>query len=456
MSMNDTPRSERVHIAFFGRRNAGKSSVVNAVTNQQVSIVSDIRGTTTDPVSKSMELLPLGPVVVIDTPGFDDEGTLGQMRVQRTKEILDRTDTAVLVAEAGAGLTACDRELLKLFAEREIPCVLAWNKCDLEDAAIPAGESSAAGRDSAKGEPAGQESLQDKEFPDLPEGLSVVRQIRVSALTGENIGALKEAIAEAGKASAAEKVLAGDLFRPMDLVILVIPLDFAAPKGRLILPQVQVLRDVLDHGGRALCVRESELAQTLSDLREKGEKPALVITDSQAFRHVSSIVPEDIYLTSFSILMARYKGVLKKQLEGVKALRELKDGDTVLISEGCSHHRQCGDIGTVKLPAWIREYSGKELFFETSSGLSFPADLQKYALIVHCGSCMLNEKEVAARNRRAAQQGVPITNYGMTIAEVNGILPRALKVLPEAGLKSGTAPGAAGDMRNAAGDRLKG
>ena len=404
MSMNDTPRSERVHIAFFGRRNAGKSSVVNAVTNQQVSIVSDIRGTTTDPVSKSMELLPLGPVVVIDTPGFDDEGTLGQMRVQRTKEILDRTDTAVLVAEAGAGLTACDRELLKLFAEREIPCVLAWNKCDLEDAAIPAGESSAAGRDSAKGEPAGQESLQDKEFPALPEASGVVRQIRVSALTGENIDAL--------------------------------------PKGRLILPQVQVLRDVLDHGGRALCVRESELEQTLSDLREKGEKPALVITDSQAFRHVSSIVPEDIYLTSFSILMARYKGVLKKQLEGVRALRELKDGDTVLISEGCSHHRQCGDIGTVKLPAWIREYSGKELFFETSSGLSFPADLQKYALIVHCGSCMLNEKEVGARNRRAAQQGVPITNYGMTIAEVNGILPRALKVLPEAGLKSGTASAA--------------
>ena len=442
MSMNDTPRSERVHIAFFGRRNAGKSSVVNAVTNQQVSIVSDIRGTTTDPVSKSMELLPLGPVVVIDTPGFDDEGTLGQMRVQRTKEILDRTDTAVLVAETGAGLTACDRELLKLFAEREIPCVLAWNKCDLEDAANPAEESSAAKGDSAKGENSGQESLQDKGFPALPEASGVVRQIRVSALTGENIGALKEAIAEAGKASAPEKVLAGDLFRPMDLVILVIPIDFAAPKGRLILPQVQVLRDVLDHGGRALCVRESELAQTLSDLREKGEKPALVITDSQAFRHVSSIVPEDIYLTSFSILMARYKGVLKKQLEGVRALRELKDGDTVLISEGCSHHRQCGDIGTVKLPAWIRAYSGKELNFETSSGLSFPADLQKYALIVHCGSCMLNEKEVGARNRRAAQQGVPITNYGMTIAEVNGILPRALKVLPEAGLKSGTASAA--------------
>ena len=420
MSMNDTPRSERVHIAFFGRRNAGKSSVVNAVTNQQVSIVSDIRGTTTD----------------------DDEGTLGQMRVQRTKEILDRTDTAVLVAETGAGLTACDRELLKLFAEREIPCVLAWNKCDLEDAANPAEESSAAKGDSAKGENSGQESLQDKGFPALPEASGVVRQIRVSALTGENIGALKEAIAEAGKASAPEKVLAGDLFRPMDLVILVIPIDFAAPKGRLILPQVQVLRDVLDHGGRALCVRESELAQTLSDLREKGEKPALVITDSQAFRHVSSIVPEDIYLTSFSILMARYKGVLKKQLEGVRALRELKDGDTVLISEGCSHHRQCGDIGTVKLPAWIRAYSGKELNFETSSGLSFPADLQKYALIVHCGSCMLNEKEVGARNRRAAQQGVPITNYGMTIAEVNGILPRALKVLPEAGLKSGTASAA--------------
>ena len=402
MSMNETPRSERIHIAFFGRRNVGKSSIVNAVTNQQMSIVSEVKGTTTDPVVKSMELLPLGPVVIIDTPGFDDEGSLGAMRIQKTREILGRTDTAVLVLDSTRGLTDCDKELLEIFQERKIPCVAAWNKSDLTEAH--------------------QAETTREEIPGVRE------QVSVSALTGENIPELKEAIARSAKGTANERPLIGDLIRPMDLVILVIPIDFAAPKGRLILPQVQVLRDALDHGARAMCVRESELSDTLKGLQEK---PALVITDSQAFRAVSAIVPEEIPLTSFSILMARYKGALKMQLRGVKALRNLKDGDTVLISEGCTHHRQCGDIGTVKLPAWIRTYSGKELNFETSSGLTFPEDLKKYALIVHCGSCMLNEKEVAARNRRAAEQGIPITNYGMTIAEVNGILPRALRPIPE-------------------------
>ena len=407
MSMNETPRSERIHIAFFGRRNAGKSSLVNAVTNQQMSIVSEVRGTTTDPVVKSMELLPLGPVVITDTPGFDDEGALGELRVKKTREILQRTDVAVLVADISQGLAACDRELLRLFEEQGTPCILAWNKSDL----------------AAEGRPAAGSSLQSETGPSL-------QQITVSALTRENVQELKEEIGRIGKLAEAkrERTLVADLINPMDLIILVIPIDFAAPKGRLILPQVQVIRDALDHGVRVMCVRESELPQTLGKLEEK---PALVITDSQAFKAVDRMVPEDIPLTSFSILMARYKGALKIQLKGIRALKELKDGDRVLISEGCTHHRQCGDIGTEKIPRWIREYSGRELTFETSSGLSFPDDLGKYAVVIHCGACMLNEKEVASRNKRAVQQGVPITNYGMTIAEVNGILDRALRVIPE-------------------------
>ena len=407
MSMNETPRSERIHIAFFGRRNAGKSSLVNAVTNQQMSIVSEVRGTTTDPVVKSMELLPLGPVVITDTPGFDDEGALGELRVKKTREILQRTDVAVLVADISQGLAACDRELLRLFEEQGTPCILAWNKSDL----------------AAEGRPAAGSSLQSETGPSL-------QQITVSALTRENVQELKEEIGRIGKLAEAkrERTLVADLINPMDLIILVIPIDFAAPKGRLILPQVQVIRDALDHGVRVMCVRESELPQTLGKLEEK---PALVITDSQAFKAVDRMVPEDIPLTSFSILMARYKGALKIQLKGIRALKELKDGDRVLISEGCTHHRQCGDIGTEKIPKWIREYSGRELIFETSSGLSFPDDLGKYAVVIHCGACMLNEKEVASRNKRAVQQGVPITNYGMTIAEVNGILDRALRVIPE-------------------------
>lgn len=408
MSMNETPRGERIHIAFFGRRNAGKSSLVNAITNQQMSIVSDIRGTTTDPVVKSMELLPLGPVVITDTPGFDDEGALGDLRVKKTREILQRTDVAVLVADSSQGLAECDRELLRLFEEQGTPCILAWNKSDLNKGSLKTGTDS---------------SLQLS-----PQ--SFLQQITVSALTGENVQDLKEEIARIGKLAEAkkERPLISDLIRPMDLVILVIPIDFAAPKGRLILPQVQVIRDGLDHGARIMCVRESELTQTLEKL---DEKPALVITDSQAFKAVDRMVPDDIPLTSFSILMARYKGALKVQLKGICALKELKDGDKVLISEGCTHHRQCGDIGTEKIPRWIREYSGRKLTFETSSGLSFPDNLQEYAVVIHCGACMLNEKEVASRNKRAIQQGVPITNYGMTIAEVNGILDRALRVIPE-------------------------
>ena len=412
MSMNDTPRGERIHIAFFGRRNAGKSSLVNAITNQQMSIVSDVRGTTTDPVVKSMELLPLGPVVITDTPGFDDEGTLGELRVKKTREILRRTDVAVLVADSSQGMSDCDRELLKLFEEQGTPCILAWNKSDLlEDSTLP-----------KDGKPAA-DSLNAGTDPSVP-------QITVSALTGENVQELKEEIARIGRLAEAkkERPLISDLIRPMDLVILVIPIDFAAPKGRLILPQVQVIRDALDHGARVMCVRETELAQTLEKL---DEKPALVITDSQAFKAVDRIVPEDIPLTSFSILMARYKGALKIQLKGIRALKELKDGDRILISEGCTHHRQCGDIGTEKIPRWIRQYSGKDLTFETSSGLSFPEDLREYAVVIHCGACMLNEKEVASRNKRAIEQQVPITNYGMTIAEVNGILDRALRVIPE-------------------------
>ena len=429
MSMNDTPRGERIHIAFFGRRNAGKSSLVNAITNQQMSIVSDVRGTTTDPVVKSMELLPLGPVVITDTPGFDDEGTLGELRVNKTREILRRTDVAVLVADSSQGMTDCDRELLKLFEEQGTPCILAWNKSDLlEDSTLPKGDKPAADG-SRKGDKPEADGSQ------IPGGLNAgtdpsAVQITVSALTGENVQELKEEIARIGRLAEAkkERPLISDLIRPMDLVILVIPIDFAAPKGRLILPQVQVIRDALDHGARVMCVRETELAQTLEKL---DEKPALVITDSQAFKTVDRIVPEDIPLTSFSILMARYKGALKIQLKGIRALKELKDGDRILISEGCTHHRQCGDIGTEKIPRWIRQYSGKDLTFETSSGLSFPEDLREYAVVIHCGACMLNEKEVASRNKRAIEQQVPITNYGMTIAEVNGILDRALRVIPE-------------------------
>ena len=406
MSMNDAPRSVRLHIGFFGCRNAGKSSLVNALTSQQMSVVSVVPGTTTDPVSKSMEILPAGPVVITDTPGFDDEGELGELRVSRTREILKRTDLAILVVDAKRGLLSADRELLRLFREQETDCILVWNKADLV---------------------AGPDRLPET---DLPEDASV-RRILVSALTKENIPQLREMIGQTARRieTKKERPLVGDLIRPLDLVILVIPIDESAPKGRLILPQQQVLRDLLDHGAQALCVRDSELERTLKSL---AKPPALVITDSQAFAHVSKTVPQDIPMTSFSILMARYKGALELQLKGIRALKNIRTGDRILISEGCTHHRQCGDIGTVKLPQWIREYTGQDPVFETSSGLSFPEDLEKYKVIIHCGSCMLNEKEVRSRNERASSAGIPITNYGMVIAEVHGILDRALMPIPEA------------------------
>ncbi len=423
MSMNDAPRSVRLHIGFFGCRNAGKSSLVNALTSQQMSVVSDVPGTTTDPVSKSMEILPAGPVVITDTPGFDDYGGLGEKRVQRTREILKRTDLALLVVDSGIGLSQSDEELIQLFDDMQIPCILVWNKCDLADS-LEHMKVDQKKPDSVN-EPASSQELRKLNHPDL----RIQQQIQVSALTGENLVQLREMIGQTAKKQQRELPLVGDLIQPGDVVILVIPIDESAPKGRIILPQQQVLRDILDHGGQALCVREKELDIALGSLIKK---PSLVITDSQAFGLVSKIVPEDIPMTSFSILMARYKGVLKRQLEGVRAISKLKDKDRVLIAEGCTHHRQCGDIGTVKLPAWIREYTGCEPVFETSSGLSFPEDLKRYKAIIHCGSCMLNEREVKSRNECAASEGIPITNYGMTIALVHKILNRALRPIPDA------------------------
>ena len=422
MSMNEAPRSVRLHIGFFGCRNAGKSSLVNALTSQQMSVVSAVPGTTTDPVSKSMEILPAGPVVITDTPGYDDAGGLGELRVRRTREILKRTDLAVLVVDAVKGLGDPDRELLGLFREQGTACILVWNKTDLiEEAAVCEDPFFVAPAESG-----GREAGADSSSPHAP-----IRQVCVSALTGKNLPALREMIGQAGRSleKKQERALVSDLVRPFDLVILVIPIDESAPRGRLILPQQQVLRDLLDHGCRVMCVRDSELEQTICSLQEK---PAMVITDSQAFGRVAGAVPDDVPMTSFSILMARYKGVLEMQLQGIRALGSVKNGDRILIAEGCTHHRQCGDIGTVKLPAWIRAYTGKEPVFETSSGLSFPEDLDRYRVIIHCGSCMLNEREVRSRNEQAASRGIPITNYGMVIAEVHGILERALRPIPEA------------------------
>ena len=392
MSMNSTPSGERVHIGFFGRRNAGKSSVVNAVTNQPVSVVSDVKGTTTDPVSKAMELLPLGPVMIIDTPGFDDEGALGEMRVKRTRQVLNRVDLAILVVDATVGKTAADEEMLALFREKNIPYLVAYNKSDL----------------------AGVRTYDDG--------------IAVSAVTGLQINDLREHIAQMTKADYDDRVLCSDLVETGDLAILVIPIDKAAPKGRLILPQQQTIRDLLDKGASALMVRDSELEDLLHSL---GRTPKLVITDSQAFGKVKEIVPESIPLTSFSILMARYKGFLETAVKGAAAIEKLQDGDKVLISEGCTHHRQCDDIGTVKLPNWLRRYTGKELILETSSGKGFPEDLSPYKLVIHCGGCMLNEREMRYRRQFSEDSGVPFTNHGTAIAYMNGILRRTLSVFPD-------------------------
>lgn len=402
MSLNHTPSSLRLHIGFFGLRNAGKSSVVNAVTGQELSVVSDVLGTTTDPVKKAMELLPLGPVVIIDTPGIDDEGSLGELRVKKAKQVLTQTDIAVLVVDSIRGLQKADKELIELFKERKIPYVIAYNKCDL---------------------------LED--IPSIEKN-----NIYISAINKMNIFELKELIANLNQEKENKKELISDLLNPGDVVVLVIPIDSAAPKGRLILPQQQTIRAILEAGCQAIVCRDIELKQTLQLLINK---PKLVITDSQAFKKVSSIVPEDIMLTSFSILFARYKGDLLETVKGAVTLERLEDGDTVLISEGCSHHRQCDDIGTVKLPRWIKEYTNKEINFEYTSGIEYPEDLSKYKLVIHCGGCMLNEKEMKYRIEHTVNSETPITNYGIAIAYINGILKRSLvpfdsiiKVLEEA------------------------
>ena len=390
MGLNNTPLSERIHIGIFGRRNAGKSSVINAMTGQNLAIVSDVAGTTTDPVQKAMELLPLGPVVMIDTPGLDDVGELGKMRVEMAYQVLQKTDIAVIVIDASIGETAEDAAILAEIQKRSIPYIIVKNKADLTQ-------------------------KQDGE-----------NEIFVSAKTGENISVLKERIAALAPRGEKERRIIGDLLEPNDFVVLVVPIDSAAPKGRLILPQQQTIRDILEAGANAIVVRDFELQETLVSL---GKRPRLVITDSQIFGKVSKIVPEDIPLTSFSILMARYKGNLEQNVKGARALEQLKNGDTVLISEGCTHHRQCEDIGTVKLPRWIREYTGKDLQFQFTSGGTFPADLSPYALIVHCGGCMLNEKEMQHRLSIAKEQSAKMTNYGICIAYIHGILERSLAPL---------------------------
>jgi [FeFe] hydrogenase H-cluster maturation GTPase HydF len=396
MGMNDTPSANRVHIGFFGRRNAGKSSLVNAVTGQDLALVSEIKGTTTDPVYKAMEILPLGPVVIIDTPGIDDEGELGALRVRKARQVLNKTDVAVLVAEAPLGLCPADEELLRLFRERDLPFIVALNKRDLLDG--NAGEA-----DSKAG------------------------QILVSAKTGENIKELKERIAHLGSPGEPRLRIAADLIRPGDFVVLVTPIDKAAPKGRLILPQQQTIRDILEADAAAIVVKEFELKETLEHL---GKKPSLVITDSQVFAKVSADTPPDIPLTSFSILFARYKGSLETSVRGVKALDGLENGDRVLICEGCTHHRQCDDIGTVKLPRWIRNYTAKEPDFSFSSGGEFPGDLLPYKMIIHCGGCMVNEREMIYRRKCAEGEGIPFTNYGITIACMQGILKRSIAMFP--------------------------
>lgn len=398
MSLTTTPSGERIHISLFGCRNAGKSSLINALTGQKLAIVSDYKGTTTDPVSKAMELLPLGPVLLTDTPGLDDVGELGAMRMEKTWQVLGKTDIAILVVDASQGLNEEDHALLARLKEQKLPRLVVMNQCDRlpENAPRPSLE--------------GEETLW------------------VSAATGENIHELKEAIARLKPDAARERHIVADLLSPCDRVVLVTPIDEAAPKGRLILPQQQTVRDILDAGAMAFVTRETELPQTLDALKEP---PRMVITDSQAFAKVSKDVPETVPLTSFSILFARYKGSLEQAVRGVTALDQINDGDKILISEGCTHHRQCNDIGTIKLPRWIRQKTGKEPQFAFTSGGEFPQDLTPYRLIVHCGACMLNEREMQSRNRRAAEQGVPMTNYGILIAYVTGILKRSVELFPD-------------------------
>lgn len=393
MGLNETPSANRVHIGFFGKRNSGKSSIVNAITNQDLSVVSDVKGTTTDPVYKSMELLPLGPVMIIDTPGIDDEGALGELRVRKTRQVINKTDVAVLVIDSGSDKTKEDKELIALFSEKKINYIVAYNKSDIS----------------------GEKSLQKD------------NEIYVSAKSRYNIEKLKEMIGALAVTEESKLKIVGDIINPSDFVVLVTPIDKAAPKGRLILPQQQTIRDILEADATAIVVKEFELRETLKNI---GKKPKLVITDSQVFAKVSADTPKDILLTSFSILFARYKGTLEASVKGAKALESLQGGDSILISEGCTHHRQCDDIGTVKLPRWIKNYTQKQFNFEFTSGTEFPDNLSKYKLIIHCGGCMVNEREMKYRQKCAEDQKIPFTNYGIIIAYMQGILKRSIAMFP--------------------------
>ena len=426
--MSEVPSSERVQIGFFGIRNAGKSSVVNAVTGQNLSVISDTPGTTTDPVRKAMEISPIGPVVVIDTPGFDDEGELGTLRVVKTKETLRRVDVAVLVVDSTLGMRPKDRELLDIFEKLRIPYIVALNKTDLM-LQVPEAQAGMAGAVCQSRASSG--TAEDLKQSGSEAGQRTVphAELAVSAKTGWHIRELKDLIGRLGKAKISSLGLLDGLIEPGDLFVLVIPQDASAPKGRLILPEQMVIHEILDHASMALCCQPPQLRQTLAFLAQSGKKIRMVITDSQAFSEVSKAVPEEIPLASFSILMARYKGVLEEAARGVKAVDMLQDGDKVLMSEGCTHHRQCQDIGTVKIPAWLRAYTKKNISIETSSGFGFPEDLSPYRMVIHCGGCMLNEREVQSRMRQAREQGVPFTNYGITIAYMNGILQRSAKAI---------------------------
>jgi len=393
MGLNETPAANRIHIAFFGKRNAGKSSILNAISNQNLAIVSDTKGTTTDPVYKAMELLPLGPVMLIDTPGIDDEGALGELRIKKTQQVLNKTDIAVLVMDGREGKSAEDETLIQLFQSKEIPYILVYNKCDLFDYKNP------------------------EEY-----------SISVSAKTGEQINALIEIIAKRITTEDPKLRLVGDILKPCDYAMLVVPIDKAAPKGRLILPQQQTIRDILEANAVSIVVKETEFAETIKNI---GLKPKIVITDSQVFHKIHAETPEDIFLTSFSILMARYKGVLKTAVNGAKTLDMLKDGDKILISEGCTHHRQCDDIGTVKLPQWIKNYTKKDFEFQFTSGTEFPENLSSYQLVVHCGGCMLNDREMKYRQKFTVESNIPFTNYGILIAYMQGILQRSISMFPE-------------------------
>lgn len=393
MSLNSTPSGERIHIGFFGRRNVGKSSLMNAVTSQDIAVVSEIQGTTTDPVYKSMELLPLGAAMIIDTAGIDDEGELGEKRIKKTVQVLNKTDIAVLVVDSLAGITAYDTDLIKLFEQKNISYIIAYNKCELTH-------------------------VRKK---------TLANELYVSAATGEGVDSLKERITHLAPKGDESKQLVSDLLKPTDLVVLVTPIDSAAPKGRLILPQQQAIRNIIDAGAAAIVTKESELASTLNSL---GRAPTIVITDSQVFKMVSEIVPADIPLTSFSILMARYKGFLETAVKGISIVDQLSDGDKILISEGCTHHRQCDDIGTVKIPKWLRAYTNADLTIETSTGTEFPDELTSYKLIIHCGGCMLGEREMQYRMKCAIEQGIAFTNYGVAIGYMQGILHRSLSLFP--------------------------